>query len=80
MHRATTVHRTVVACPVCRLDDYVIVRRSPTTTDGEVEKRCSCNRCGAAFAYVEDRLGRPMDEAPAVRRARGSRRASVTRG
>ncbi|MBI2931045.1 MAG: hypothetical protein HYY16_05290 [Planctomycetes bacterium] len=48
-----------VACPICRLGDFVVHRRRPMSS-GIVEKHCTCQRCGAGFVYQEDRTGRPV--------------------
>ncbi len=60
MQRATVIHQAEVACPICRLSDYEVRRRTPGSRDGFVEKYCLCQRCSAVFTYTEDRLGRPM--------------------
>jgi hypothetical protein len=60
MQKATMIHRTVVACPTCNLDDYHVLRRIPAVADGHIENHCLCRRCSSQFVYVEDRLGRPV--------------------
>lgn len=78
MHKGTLVHRTTVVCPICKLDDFVVNRRLPGTMHNHLELRCTCQRCGAMFAYEVDALGRALHEGtPARPRARSPRRSAV---
>ena len=59
MLRAHVLHRTVISCPSCRSDDYSTERRLPAD-QGHIVNRCTCNRCGIPFQFVEDRVGKPV--------------------
>jgi hypothetical protein len=59
MLHAHVLHRTVISCPSCRSGDYSTERRLPAD-HGHIVNRCTCNRCGIPFQFVEDRVGKPV--------------------
>ena len=59
MLRAHVLHRTAVCCPCCRSGEFATYRRLPAD-EGRVVNRCSCQKCGCEFEFVEDRTGKPL--------------------
>ena len=58
MLNAALSHRVIVACPVCKVDDYRKLVRSAAASRGHVTTHCVCSRCGARFSFEEDRAGK----------------------